>query len=479
MKLGRVYTCVLAAVICLCAAPAFSRDFGEEDQSYDLERAGSWEFAPYTGIYIGSAYSGGLTVGGKATYFLSEQLAINARFDNVFTASSTGGQPTSLTSAMFMGGEYELNDIPLGPLYPYASLNLGLFFASPAATGTSGTGALIDIGGGARYYLKEPGSGLFAEIHNSIFTDGNVFNLKLVGGYFVILQPEKLKDSDHDGVPDVRDKCPIQAEDYDGFQDADGCPEVDNDSDGVVDINDKCPNEPEDFDGFEDQDGCPDYDNDKDGIPDKLDRCPKDAEDMDGYQDDDGCLDPDNDGDGVLDIADKCPNLAEDIDGFQDEDGCSDPDNDDDKILDVNDDCPNDPETYNGYEDSDGCSDRVPAPTPILDYYEEGYSIGWLNFRAGEVRLFWQDREACRTALDIMKAKNELGILINGYVAKGASDADRYMVKRRVDATRKWLFENGLAVYRIKINEAATPPTAKDTNRVEIKIHQDTVYENR
>jgi outer membrane protein OmpA-like peptidoglycan-associated protein len=31
-------------------------------------------------------------------------------------------------------------------------------------------------------------------------------------------------------------------------------------------VRDKCPDEPEDKDGFEDEDGCPDPDNDKDGI---------------------------------------------------------------------------------------------------------------------------------------------------------------------------------------------------------------------
>ncbi len=38
-------------------------------------------------------------------------------------------------------------------------------------------------------------------------------------------------------------------------------------------------NTPEDFDGFQDDDGCPDIDNDRDGIPDSLDQCPNEAED--------------------------------------------------------------------------------------------------------------------------------------------------------------------------------------------------------
>jgi OOP family OmpA-OmpF porin len=100
-----------------------------------------------------------------------------------------------------------------------------------------------------------------------------------------------LKDSDGDGIPDVRDQCPDMPEDKDGFQDDDGCPDFDNDNDGIYDAQDKCPNDPEDFDGFEDQDGCPDIDNDHDGITDKLDKCPNAPEDIDGFADDDGCPD--------------------------------------------------------------------------------------------------------------------------------------------------------------------------------------------
>jgi hypothetical protein len=43
--------------------------------------------------------------------------------------------------------------------------------------------------------------------------------------------------------------CPDLAEDVDSFEDGDGCPDLDNDQDGVPDERDKCPSEPEDFDG--------------------------------------------------------------------------------------------------------------------------------------------------------------------------------------------------------------------------------------
>ena len=86
------------------------------------------------------------------------------------------------------------------------------------------------------------------------------------------------KDSDSDGIPDCRDLCPNQPEDYQGYEDSDGCPdgERDTDGDGIPDYRDKCPLEPEDKNGFQDDDGCPDalIDTDGDGIPDFRDKCP-------------------------------------------------------------------------------------------------------------------------------------------------------------------------------------------------------------
>lgn len=100
------------------------------------------------------------------------------------------------------------------------------------------------------------------------------------------------KDSDEDAIADNEDKCPDIREDFDGFEDEDGCPENDNDKDGLFDSKDQCPDDAEDFDGYMDQDGCPDIDNDKDNIPDNRDKCPNRPETYNGHNDEDGC--PDN-----------------------------------------------------------------------------------------------------------------------------------------------------------------------------------------
>ena len=135
-------------------------------------------------------------------------------------------------------------------------------------------------------------------------------------------------------------------------------PNPDRDGDGILNLQDDCPDVAEDADGFEDGDGCPDEDNDQDRILDKDDQCPNKPEDVDNFQDKDGCPDPDNDGDGLKDADDQCPLKPEDIDKFEDEDGCPDVDNDGDGILDKQDKCPNEPETLNDYQDEDGCPDK-------------------------------------------------------------------------------------------------------------------------
>ena len=72
------------------------------------------------------------------------------------------------------------------------------------------------------------------------------------------LPPPPPPDADRDGIPDADDACPDRAEDMDGFEDTDGCPELDNDKDGVIDGLDRCQGEAETYNGFQDDDGCPD-----------------------------------------------------------------------------------------------------------------------------------------------------------------------------------------------------------------------------
>ena len=185
------------------------------------------------------------------------------------------------------------------------------------------------------------------------------------------------RDTDHDGVLDRDDQCLDEPEDRDGFEDTDGCPDLDNDHDGIADARDACRDVAEDVEGFEDQDGCPEPDLDADGIKDKVDVCPTKPEDIDGYEDKDGCPEGgkpklasvacadgsssapgekcDVDHDGVTDEVDSCPLAPEDRDGIVDEDGCAEKDADEDGVGDPVDRCPVVAENIDGVEDTDGC----------------------------------------------------------------------------------------------------------------------------
>ena len=68
----------------------------------------------------------------------------------------------------------------------------------------------------------------------------------------------RVHDADGDGIEDDEDECPPLAEDLDGFQDTDGCPDPDNDGDWVPDADDLCPNQTADADRDLNEDGCTD-----------------------------------------------------------------------------------------------------------------------------------------------------------------------------------------------------------------------------
>ncbi len=52
-------------------------------------------------------------------------------------------------------------------------------------------------------------------------------------------------------------------------------PDADRDGDGILDVDDACPDQAETFDTFEDEDGCPELDGDEDGVPFEKDLCPE------------------------------------------------------------------------------------------------------------------------------------------------------------------------------------------------------------
>ncbi|MFH1437178.1 MAG: OmpA family protein [Pseudomonadota bacterium] len=239
----------------------------------------------------------------------------------------------------------------------------------------------------------------------------------------------------------------------------------DTDGDGILDPDDQCPEDPEDPDGFEDEDGCPDLDNDKDGIPDKEDECPDDAEDKDEFEDEDGCPDPDNDKDGIPDKEDECPNEPEDKDDFEDENGCPDPDNDEDGIPDEKDECPNEPEDMDGVEDEDGCPDedlakidegQIKIMQKIYFEYNSSKIIGDMSF------------EVLEAVVKILKDRPDITIRVEGHTDnKGAKEYNKKLSARRANSVKKYLVEQGIDAGRLKTQGLGTAKPVADNSTEE------------
>jgi outer membrane protein OmpA-like peptidoglycan-associated protein len=251
-------------------------------------------------------------------------------------------------------------------------------------------------------------------------------------------------DQDLDGILDEDDACPEEAEDYDNFEDKDGCPEEDNDGDGVIDGYDSCPLEPEDEDGFEDEDGCPDLDHDGDGIPIPEDECPDEAEDIDAFEDEDGCPEADNDQDGMPDVDDLCPDEAEDLDGFEDEDGCPDRDNDEDGIPDADDKCPGKAEVFNGRKDEDGCPDK--GKTLVVITKEQIEIKQQVHFATDSDEIVGKRSfRILDVVASILKANPHLKVEVQGHTdTSGGYEHNMDLSQRRAESVMSYLVEQGV-----------------------------------
>jgi hypothetical protein len=277
--------------------------------------------------------------------------------------------------------------LPAGPVGPFGSGDPGSAALSPVLLGASDR---IELG-----HYRDAFVMVGAE-----FGLNTAVGAPTVRGVLSVGWAPREHDMDHDGVPDDLDACPEIPEDKDGFEDADGCPEIDNDDDGVLDKEDACPNvagvpskdpkkngcpmEDKDGDGIADEvdacpndkgvassdpkkNGCPVGDADGDGVDDAHDKCPTQPEDKDGFQDADGCPDPDNDGDGIADKDDACPNEKGEPSSDPARNGCPTPDRDGDTFENSVDKCPDQAETWNGVADDDGCPDEGGKPLATVD----------------------------------------------------------------------------------------------------------------
>ncbi|HEY5959815.1 MAG TPA: OmpA family protein, partial [Polyangiaceae bacterium] len=220
----------------------------------------------------------------------------------------------------------------------------------------------------------------------------------------------------------------------------------DRDGDGNPDSADKCPDDPENYNGFDDEDGCPeDPDTDGDGIGDSKDTCPIDPEDLDQYLDNDGCPELDNDADGILDTSDKCPLDPEDPDGFEDADGCPEPDNDQDKVLDTDDQCPNEPGPADG--DPKGCP-KKPVLAVITDC--EVKITEQIHFEYNKANIRSESFPVLDAVAEILRQMPRVKLEIQGHTDnRGTAAYNKGLSERRAASVLKYLVDHGIDERRL------------------------------
>ena len=290
------------------------------------------------------------------------------------------------------------------------------------------------------------------------------------------LPPEKPKDRDKDGVPDLLDKCP----DVKGKKKLMGCP--DRDRDGIADGEDDCPK----VKGLAKFNGCPDSDND--GIQDSKDDCPKEK----GPEENNGCPYPDSDGDGISDNLDKC----KDTPGLEKFDGC--PDTDGDDVEDANDDCP----TVKGPIENKGCPYEDKDKDGVIDKEDNCPTVAGpasnkgcperkvedvLTFAKQNVRFETNSNQLLQSSYavldevaNILLQYPDYKVSISGHTdSAGDAGYNQQLSERRAKASADYLISKGISSNRIStigygetqpIADNNTPEGQRINRRVEFNI---------
>ncbi len=278
-------------------------------------------------------------------------------------------------------------------------------------------------------------------------------------------------DRDGDGVKNVADRCPADK----GLAQLVGCADTDEDGDGLLSLADKCPAQAENTNGFQDDDGCPDDpDTDGDGLADSKDACPREKEDVDGFEDSNGCPDADNDADGLADARDACMNEA----GPKENRGCPDKDRDSDGLVDRLDNCPDEPGTQKNH----GCKEKQLARIDVgqIQVLETVYFAN--NKDLIEPRSY----KLLDTVASILKSHPEIEkVRIEGHTDnRGDAAYNQDLSQRRAEAVAGYLAGKGVDRGRLEAKGYGPSQPVADNNtkdgraknrRVEFKIVGDTV----
>lgn len=382
-----------------------------------------WSFSAYTNtiILIGDNVDKGINFGGPAfglTRHLTNGLSIGSQisignvtnFNESFDYSSVDG---------FL----RLN-LRQGSIVPYliGGYGLSLFSDGVERKGffpSSETSRTLFGGIGFGFYLSEYASiNLQSSYRTMNESDGFDHFQTFVG----VAYSFGSEDSDKDGVPDKKDKCP----EIPGLKEYEGCP--DTDGDGITDKEDKCP----EIAGKEEFKGCVDTDND--GIADPDDTCPNEA----GTIELNGC--PDSDSDGITDTVDKCKDIA----GPLENNGCPWADSDGDGVPDKDDLCKDEI----GTSSNNGCPE---LPSEIMATLNEFGSR--IYFPANSFQIMGKKtKEVLEDIKKILSENPQGALIIEGYASSdGEEDYNISLSIERARAVMRYLINIGVSPDRLEV----------------------------
>jgi outer membrane protein OmpA-like peptidoglycan-associated protein len=386
---------------------------------------------------------------GDSSVMFAPELGISKRFGVVRAAVNVGYR---------MREEKQLANLTVDDEV-FATAAAGVRVAEPVELqlGLSGATAANDIFGASnRNYLEANGGATFALGNTGLLLSAMVGTgldqgfgapdwRAVLGLRFGKINESSAPAHTRDGVPDLK-------------KDEAGVPDPDTDGDGIPDALDKCPMEPETVNGFDDDDGCPDAgDRDADGIRDDVDQCPDEPEDFDHFEDEDGCPDLDNDKDGVTDVQDRCPNIAGPVENA----GCPDTDRDGDTVVDRLDNCPD----QKGPPKFHGCPDKqlVVITSQKLEILDVVY------FALDKAVIQSRSNRLLDQVANVLKAHPEISNLsIEGHTDdQGKPAYNKDLSQRRADAVMAYLVKRGVDAGRLQaIGYGQDQPIADNVTKV-------------
>lgn len=419
------------AVLALAAVPAVAAN-GEQ---------GEWELGLYAGYGLLDGYDilhpdDGFLGGVRVGYHFVPHFSLEGSWQKLNSETNIRGVPGSPEF------DFDLISTRLNVLWnfkpgeacnPFLTAGIGIERADADDAGnTSDLG--VNLGGGVRWYfadhfgLRLDGRYVASDIGRP--SNEKQANYEGAVGILFAFGGGPAADSDNDGVPDRKDKCP--ATPVGAKVDEKGCP-VDTDGDGVFDGLDKCPDTPKGW--AVDSSGCP-RDTDGDGVVDGQDACPDTPKGA--KVDARGCT-TDTDGDGVFDGLDRCPDTPRGakVDAY----GCP-IDSDHDGVYDNLDQCPG---TRHGAKvDEKGCEIVEKAP----ELFPEGKKtlvLEGVNFDTNMADIRPDAAAVLENVARSLKDWPEVRVEIGGHTdSSGASGANQQLSARRAASVKAYLETKGI-----------------------------------